>query len=139
MPVGYHRNAPAASPTDPLAHTGSRGLLGYQAVFRPAAEMSSSAPFVLRFTPAGNFASRRSAEQDPAKCRLRSRSHSSDRVEAEAATVAVQRQNEHQHEKEKICPRPLASRAVEAELQIDYLKGPDQSPQAYEDAKDQRN
>ena len=51
----------------------------------------------------------------------------------------MQRENEHQHEKEKICPRSLARRAVEAEPQIDYLKGSDQGPQAYEDAKDQRN
>jgi hypothetical protein len=41
--------------------------------------------------------------------------------------------------KEQICPRPLARRAVEAEPQIDYLKGSDHCPQAHEDAEDQRN
>jgi hypothetical protein len=83
--------------------------------------MGKSEPFP-RFTPAGNFALCRWVEQEPAVACLRSRSHNDDRVKAGATTAAVQRENEHQHEKEKICPRPLARRAVVAEPQIEYLQ-----------------
>src|SRR5260370_18027298 len=89
------------------------------------------------FTPAGNFASRRSDEEHPAERHPRSRSHDDDCIEAETATIAMEREDQHQHEKEEICPRPFAWSAVEAEPQIEYLQRTDEAPEAHEDAENQ--
>ena len=104
MPVGYYRDVPAASPTDPPGAHRIRGPLGVQAPRGTRRDEFVRSRAVRRsclVQPGGQFALHRRGEQDPARGRLRSRSHSNDRAEAEAATVAVQRQNEHQHEKEK--------------------------------------
>jgi hypothetical protein len=103
MPVGYHRNVLAASPTGSLApsHPQATRRPGGSGPAETSLTRSRRVPLLPRFTLAGNFALRRCVEQDPAKGRLWFRSRSDDRVETEAATVAVQRQNEHQHEKEK--------------------------------------
>jgi hypothetical protein len=104
MPVGYHRNVPAASPTGPPDAQRICGPLGIQAARRfqkrVCLRRRRSAAFAS-LHPVGKFALRRCVEQEPAVARLRSRSHNDDRVKAGAATVAVQRENEHQHEKEK--------------------------------------
>ena len=93
MPVGYHRNVPAASPTGPPDAHRIHGPLGIE-VARGLAETSLFRSWaVRRFC----FASSRRAispyvacvEQEPAVGRLRSRSHNDDRVKAEAAAVAV--------------------------------------------------
>jgi len=93
MPVGYYRDVPAASPTDPPGAHRIRGPLGVQAP-RGLAETSLSdrgrSAARASVHPGGQFRLTSSLEQDPARGRLRFRSHSDDRAEAEAATVAVQ-------------------------------------------------
>src|SRR5258707_11291204 len=61
-----------------------------------------------------------------------------DRVNAKPAAVVMQRKDQHQQEQEEIGPRPLAGRAVEAEPQIEDLRGADQCPRADEEPKHQR-
>ena len=92
MPVPLHRRRIRPAHIGSAGRSGSRRLGDSQ---RRVCQVSGGPPLVPRFTPAGNFASHRRVEQDPARGRLRFRSHSDDRAEAEPATVAVQRENEH--------------------------------------------
>jgi hypothetical protein len=82
MLVGYHRNVSAASSGVPSArirpagHSASRRLGDPQRRVCLGGERAAAVP---RFTPVGNFASRRSAEQNSAERRPRSRSRDYDR------------------------------------------------------------
>ena len=133
MPVGYHRNASAAS------RTNVRFDWLWEQFGRLTAAGKSS-PVAGSPRPARDFPSRRRVEQDRVERLPRSsvdRSRSDDRVDAEASTVAVEREDQHQDEKEEIGPRSFARRAVEAEPQIDYLQRSNDTPQPHEDAQDQ--
>jgi hypothetical protein len=82
MLVGYHRNVSTASP-------GVRRAFDARGTRRPGGSRPRRDEFVClggdraalvpRFTPVGNFASRRSAEQNSAERRPRSRSRDDNR------------------------------------------------------------
>jgi hypothetical protein len=127
MPVGYHRNVLAASPT------GSHAPFDPRAARRPGgsglAETSLTRSRRVRRScldsPQRAISPCVCVEKDPAKGRLRCRSRSDDRVETEAATLGCSAKMRISTRRKK-CARPLARCAVAvADLDLEELQAID--------------